>query len=154
MGEPGGGHPGRRLAGVVVAAGPGVAGPWPGQRVAVDTIVSCGTCYWCQRGEVTRCPALGALGLHGDGGPAVLCNAPARLCLPVPDTVADDEAALAEPLAVAVRALRRGSLRPGERVAVVGAGTVGLMAVQAAATFGAGSVAVVETLARRQVLAG
>jgi (R,R)-butanediol dehydrogenase / meso-butanediol dehydrogenase / diacetyl reductase len=99
---------GHEFAGVVVAAGADVTGPWPGQRVAVDTIVSCGTCYWCQRGEVTRCPALGALGLHGDGGLAELCNAPARICLPVPDTVADDEAALAEPLAVAVRALRRG----------------------------------------------
>jgi D-arabinose 1-dehydrogenase-like Zn-dependent alcohol dehydrogenase len=43
---------------------------------AVDTIVSCGSCHWCQRGEVTRCPALGALGLHGDGGLAELCNAP------------------------------------------------------------------------------
>ena len=128
-------------------------GPGPGQRVAVDTIVSCGTCHWCRRGEVTRCPALGALGLHGDGGLAELCNAPARMCLPVPDTVADDEAALAEPLAVAVRALRRGGLRPGERVAVVGAGAVGLMAVQAAAAFGADSVAVVEPLPERRALA-
>jgi (R,R)-butanediol dehydrogenase/meso-butanediol dehydrogenase/diacetyl reductase len=102
---------------------------------------------------VTRCPALGALGLHGDGGLAELCNAPARICLPVPDTVADDEAALAEPLAVAVRALRRGGLRSGERVAVVGAGAVGLMAVQAAAAFGADGVAVVEPLPERRALA-
>ena len=144
---------GHEFAGVVVAVGAGVTGLLPGQRVAVDTIVSCGGCHWCQRGEVTRCPALGALGLHGDGGLAELCNAPARMCLPVPDTVADDEAALAEPLAVAVRALRRGGLRPGERVAVVGAGTVGLMAVQAAAASGAGSVAVIEPLPERRALA-
>jgi (R,R)-butanediol dehydrogenase/meso-butanediol dehydrogenase/diacetyl reductase len=144
---------GHEFAGVVVAVGAGVTGPLPGQRVAVDTIVSCGSCHWCQRGEVTRCPALGALGLHGDGGLAELCNAPARMCLPVPDTVADDAAALAEPLAVAVRALRRGGLRPGERVAVVGAGAVGLMAVQAAAAFGAGSVAAVEPLPQRRALA-
>jgi len=144
---------GHEFAGVVVAAGAGVSGPWPGQRVAVDTIVSCGSCHWCQRGELTRCPALGALGLHADGGLAELCNAPARMCLPVPDTVADDAAALAEPLAVAVRALRRGGLRPGERVAVVGAGAVGLMAVQAAAAFGADSVAAVEPLPQRQALA-
>jgi (R,R)-butanediol dehydrogenase / meso-butanediol dehydrogenase / diacetyl reductase len=144
---------GHEFAGVVVAAGAEVTGSWPGQRVAVDTIVSCGTCYWCRRGEVTRCPALGALGLHGDGGLAELCNAPARICLPVPDTVADDEAALAEPLAVAVRALRRGGLCPGERVAVVGAGAVGLMAVQAAAALGADDVAVVEPLPQRRALA-
>jgi 2-desacetyl-2-hydroxyethyl bacteriochlorophyllide A dehydrogenase len=75
------------------------------------------------------------------------------MCLPVPDTVADDEAALAEPLAVAVRALRRGGLRPGERVAVVGAGAVGLLAVQAAAAFGAGRVTVAEPLTERRALA-
>jgi len=144
---------GHEFAGVVVAAGGGVTGLLPGQRVAVDTIVSCGSCRWCYNGEVTRCSALGALGLHGDGGLAELCNAPARMCLPVPDAVADDEAALAEPLAVAVRALRRGGLRPGERVAVVGAGAVGLMAMQAAAAFSADSVTVIEPLPARRTLA-
>ena len=144
---------GHEFAGVVTAAGDGVTEPAPGQRAAVDTIVYCGTCHWCRRGEVVRCPLLGALGLHGDGGLAQLCNAPARMCLSVPDSVADDEAALAEPLAVAVRALRRGALRPGERVAVVGLGAVGLMAVQAAAALGAESVAVVEPLPERRALA-
>jgi (R,R)-butanediol dehydrogenase / meso-butanediol dehydrogenase / diacetyl reductase len=144
---------GHEFAGVVVAVGDGVTGLRPGQRVAVDTIVSCGSCRWCWHGEVTRCPALGALGLHGDGGLAQLCNAPERMCLPVPDAVADDEAALAEPLAVAVRALRRGGLRPGERVAVVGAGAVGLMAMQAAAAFSAETVTVIEPLPARRALA-
>jgi (R,R)-butanediol dehydrogenase / meso-butanediol dehydrogenase / diacetyl reductase len=144
---------GHEFAGVVAAVGDGVTKPSPGQRVAVDTIVYCGTCHWCRRGEVIRCPSLGALGLHADGGLAALCNAPARMCLPVPDSVADDEAALAEPLAVAVRALRRGGLQPGERVAVVGLGAVGLMAVQAAAAFGAESVAVAEPLPERRALA-
>jgi (R,R)-butanediol dehydrogenase / meso-butanediol dehydrogenase / diacetyl reductase len=144
---------GHEFAGVVTAAGAGVTGIAPGQRAAVDTIVYCGTCHWCRRGEVIRCRSLGALGLHADGGLAELCNAPARMCLPVPDSVADDEAALAEPLAVAVRALRRGGLQPGERVAVVGLGAVGLMAVQAAAAFGADSVAVIEPLPERRALA-
>jgi threonine dehydrogenase-like Zn-dependent dehydrogenase len=67
--------------------------------------------------------------------------------------VTDDEAALAEPLAVAVRALRRGGLRSGERVTVVGAGAIGLLAVQAAAASGAGGVAVVEPLLERRALA-
>jgi (R,R)-butanediol dehydrogenase/meso-butanediol dehydrogenase/diacetyl reductase len=144
---------GHEFAGVVAAVGDRVTEPVPGQRVAVDSIVYCGACHWCRRGEVTRCPALGALGLHGDGGLAAACNAPARMCLPVPDTVGDDEAALAEPLAVAVRALRRGGLQPGERVAVVGAGAVGLMVVQAAVAFGAERVAVAEPLPQRRALA-
>jgi (R,R)-butanediol dehydrogenase / meso-butanediol dehydrogenase / diacetyl reductase len=144
---------GHEFAGVVTAVGEGVTEPAPGQRAAVDTIVYCGTCYWCRRGEVIRCPSLGALGLHADGGLARLCNAPARMCLPVPDSVPDDEAALAEPLAVAVRALRRGGLQPGERVAIVGLGAVGLMALQAAIAFGADSVAVIEPLPERRALA-
>jgi (R,R)-butanediol dehydrogenase/meso-butanediol dehydrogenase/diacetyl reductase len=144
---------GHEFTGVVVAAGDGTTGPAPGQRVAVDTIVYCGSCHWCRRGEFTRCPSLGVLGLHGDGGLAELCNAPAQMCLPVPDTVADDEAPLVETLAVAVRALRRGGLQPSERVAVVGAGAVGLMTLQAARAFGAGRVAVVEPLAARRDLA-
>jgi threonine dehydrogenase-like Zn-dependent dehydrogenase len=109
---------GHEFAGVVTAVGEGVTEPVPGHRVAVDTIVYCGTCHWCRRGEVIRCPLLGALGLHADGGLAEICNAPARMCLPVPDSVADDEAALAEPLAVAVRALRTGG-----RAVVLGIGT-------------------------------
>jgi threonine dehydrogenase-like Zn-dependent dehydrogenase len=63
--------PPHEFAGVVVAVGHGVTGLSPGQRVAVDTIVSCGSCRWCWHGEVTRCAALGALGLQGDGGLAV-----------------------------------------------------------------------------------
>ena len=144
---------GHEFAGVVTAVGEGVTEPARGQRAAVDTIVYCGSCYWCRRGEVIRCPSLGALGLHADGGLAALCNAPARMCLPVPDSVPDDEAALAEPLAVAVRALRRGGLQPGERVAIVGLGAVGLMALQAAIAFGADSVAVIEPLPERRALA-
>ncbi len=143
---------GHEFTGLVVAAGDGVTELVPGQRVAVDTFVYCGACHWCRRGEFTRCPALGVLGLHGDGGLAELCNAPARMCLPVPDTVADDEAPLVETLAVAVRALRRGGLRPGERVAVVGAGAVGLMVLQAARAFGADTVAVIEPLPARRDL--
>jgi len=144
---------GHEFVGVVTAVGPGVTEPALGQRAAVDTIVYCGTCHWCRRGEVIRCPSLGALGLHADGGLAGLCNAPARMCLPVPDSVPDDDAALAEPLAVAVRALRRGRLQPGERVAIVGAGAVGLMALQAAIAFGAESAVVIEPLPERRALA-
>jgi (R,R)-butanediol dehydrogenase/meso-butanediol dehydrogenase/diacetyl reductase len=67
-----------------------------------------------------------------DGGLAEFCNVPETTCLPVPERVSDEAAALAETLAVGVRALRRGRLTVGERIAVVGGGPVGLMALQAA----------------------
>jgi (R,R)-butanediol dehydrogenase/meso-butanediol dehydrogenase/diacetyl reductase len=145
---------GHEFAGEVVAVGAGVTGLRRGDRVAADTLIFCGECYWCRRHQVTLCERLAALGLMADGGLAELCNAPAHTLLPIPDGVSDEAGALAETLAVAVRALRRGRLEIGERVAVIGAGAVGLMAVQAAVAGGASAVTAVEPLAGRRRLAG
>jgi (R,R)-butanediol dehydrogenase/meso-butanediol dehydrogenase/diacetyl reductase len=144
---------GHEFSGEVVAVGAGVDRYRPGDRVAADTLVFCGECYWCKRHRVTLCERLGALGLMADGGLAGLCNAPASTLLPLPAGVTDDAGALAETLAVAVRALRRGRLAVGESVAVVGAGAVGLMALQAAKAGGASTVSVVEPLPERRNLA-
>jgi (R,R)-butanediol dehydrogenase/meso-butanediol dehydrogenase/diacetyl reductase len=143
---------GHEFAGAVVAVGAGVAATRVGDRVAADTLIFCGECYWCRRHQVTRCDRLAALGLMADGGLAELCNAPAHTLLPLPAGVSDEAGALAETLAVAVRALRRGRLSVGERVAVIGAGAIGLMAVQAALAAGATAVDVLEpSPARRQL---
>lgn len=144
---------GHEFSGEVVAVGAGVDRYRPGDRVAADTLIFCGECYWCKRHQVTLCERLGALGLMADGGLAGLCNAPASTLLPLPDGVTDEAGALAETLAVAVRALRRGRLAVGESVAVVGAGAVGLMALQAARAGGASTVSVVEPLPERRNLA-
>ena len=140
---------GHEFAAEVVAVGAGATFE-PGQRVAADTLIWCGRCYWCLRHQVSLCERLAALGLMADGGLAELCNAPETTCLRVPDGVSDEAAALAETLAVGVRALRRGRLSVGERVVVVGAGAVGLMALQAARASGASHVALVEPRADRR----
>jgi (R,R)-butanediol dehydrogenase / meso-butanediol dehydrogenase / diacetyl reductase len=145
---------GHEFSAVVDSVGARVDGLRPGQRVAADVVVYCGRCRWCRRNKVVRCERMAALGLHADGGLAELCNAPAAMCFPVADSVADDAAALTESLAVGVRALRRGSLAAGERVAVVGAGPVGLMTLQAALALGAERVTVVEPDPSRRALAG
>lgn len=144
---------GHEFTGIVEAVGADVKELSVGERIACDVLVTCGRCRWCWRGETTRCPQMAALGLQADGGLAERCNAPARACLPLPSSVSDDDGALAETLAVAVRALRRGRLQPGEHVAVVGAGPVGLLAAQAAAAFGAAEVTVIESHAARRELA-
>ena len=144
---------GHEFSGMVVAVGQGVRTLRVGDRVAADTLIYCGTCYWCQRHQVSLCERLAALGLMADGGLAEFCNAPAATCLCIPDGVADDAAALAETLAVGVRALRRGRFVAGERVTVIGAGAVGLMTLQAALAMGAASVTVVEPLGARRQLA-
>jgi (R,R)-butanediol dehydrogenase / meso-butanediol dehydrogenase / diacetyl reductase len=144
---------GHEFAGEVVAIGPGVDLYEPGDLVAADTLIFCGECYWCRRHQVTLCERLGALGLMADGGLAELCNAPVRTLLPIPKGVSAEAGSLAETLAVAVRALRRGRFSIGESVAIAGAGAVGLMALQAALAGGASTVGVVETLPERRRIA-
>jgi (R,R)-butanediol dehydrogenase/meso-butanediol dehydrogenase/diacetyl reductase len=135
---------GHEFSGEVVALGPGANRFKVGQRVAVDTLIWCGGCFWCLRHQVNLCERLAALGLMADGGLAEFCNVPETTCLPVPDNLSDEAAALAETLAVGVRALRRGRLTLGERIAVVGGGPVGLMALQAALASGAATATLIE----------
>jgi (R,R)-butanediol dehydrogenase/meso-butanediol dehydrogenase/diacetyl reductase len=144
---------GHEFAGEIVAAGDDVRGLQAGDRVAPDTLIYCGHCFWCQRHQVHLCESLAALGLMADGGLAEFCVAPARMCVRLPPALPSDHAALAEPLAVAVHALRRGRLAPGETMAVVGAGAVGLCMLQAALHGGARRVVVVEPDPSRRQLA-
>jgi (R,R)-butanediol dehydrogenase/meso-butanediol dehydrogenase/diacetyl reductase len=144
---------GHEFAGEVVGAGADVRGLQVGDRVAPDTVIYCGHCFWCLRHQVHLCEHLAALGLMADGGLAEFCLAPARMCVRLPASLPLDHAALAETLAVGVHALRRGRLTPGETVAVVGAGAVGLCALQAALHGGARRVVVVEPDPARRRLA-
>jgi (R,R)-butanediol dehydrogenase/meso-butanediol dehydrogenase/diacetyl reductase len=144
---------GHEVCGVVRQVGAGVDGPRPGQRVALDTVISCGGCYWCLRHQVNRCPQLAGLGLMFDGGLAECCNVPADAAMVLPDAVSDTAGALLETLAVGVRGLRRGRLQLGERVCVLGGGAVGLLAGQAARASGASEVGLVEPLPERRQIA-
>lgn len=144
---------GHEFAGEVVEVGPGVTELTPGDRVAPDVIVACGRCYWCQRHQPMLCDGMAALGLSGDGGLAEYCRVPVGMCVRLPAGMPFDHAALAEPLSVAVRAVRKGRLGIGETVAIFGGGTIGLLALQAARNAGAGAVYVVEPHAGRRALA-
>jgi (R,R)-butanediol dehydrogenase / meso-butanediol dehydrogenase / diacetyl reductase len=141
---------GHEVCGVVLGAGPGVDSPRPGQRVALDTVISCGGCYWCVRHQPNRCERMATLGLSYDGGLAECCNVPASATTVLPDAVSDTAGAMMEPLAVGVRALRRGRLQLGDRVCVVGGGATGLMAAQAARASGAAEVGLVEPSPERR----
>jgi (R,R)-butanediol dehydrogenase / meso-butanediol dehydrogenase / diacetyl reductase len=143
---------GHELAGEVVAAGPGAAAR-VGDMVAVDGLLSCGQCRECRRGAPNRCPHFGQVGLTSDGGLQPLVNVPAAAAIVMPRGTAPEAGALAETLSVAVRAFHRASLGPGDVVAVVGCGPVGLLAVQAARAMGASRVTAVEPLASRRSIA-
>lgn len=143
---------GHEFAGEVVAVGKGVTKFRVGDRLAPDVLIYCGECFWCQRHQVSLCDKLAALGLMGDGGLAEYCTLPESMAIALPNGLSDDHAALAEPLSVAVRAIRKGRLLAGERVAVFGGGTIGQFCVQSALAAGAGEVFLVEPLAARRQL--
>jgi (R,R)-butanediol dehydrogenase/meso-butanediol dehydrogenase/diacetyl reductase len=143
---------GHEFAGEVVAVGEGVELA-VGERVGCETLITCGHCRYCRAGDGNRCESLAAVGLMAHGGLAETCTVPAATCLPLPAGVSYEAGALCETLSVAVRALGRGRLAPGESVLVTGGGAVGLMAAQAAAALGAERVAVAEPLDRRRDLA-
>ena len=143
---------GHEFVGRVETVGAGVTRVAPGDRVAVEPNYSCGTCPLCREGNKNLCLARTAVGIDVDGCFAELVRVPARCCWPAPAGVADEDLVLTEPLAVAVRAVDRADVRSGETVAVVGAGTLGLLAVQVARGHGA-RILVVSRTARRFALA-
>ena len=143
---------GHEFAGEVVEVGPGVKVK-PGTRLTPDVLITCGHCYWCKRNQGTLCDSLAALGLMGHGGLAEYCKVPLSMCLEVPQSLTSEHAALAEPLSVAVRTVRKGRLQVGESVTVFGGGTIGLFCLQVALSAGASRVYVVEPLPNRRKLA-
>ena len=127
--------PGHESSGTVVALGPRVTSVSEGDRVVVECIQGCGECRECMRDEAIRCSDRREVGVIGqDGACAEYLITRARYLHSVPDTVSLAEAALAEPLAVVIKGLRRLGSRPSgdqpRRCAVFGAGTIGHLAAQ------------------------
>lgn len=132
--------PGHEISGEIAALGSEVRGFQLGDRVAVEPLVVCRECPCCRTGNYQLCRNLQVLGNMRDGGFAEALLTPAYTLFPLPDAVDFEVGALAEPLAVAVHAVRIGGVRLGDRVLVQGAGTIGLMGVAAAVAAGAADV--------------
>jgi L-iditol 2-dehydrogenase len=118
-----------------------------GTPVTVFPLLWCGKCRECERGEYARCHDYGYLGSRSDGGFAEWVVAPRKNLLPLPAGVSLDEGAMTEPAAVALHAMRRAQLRPGETVAVFGAGPIGLLVAQWARALGAARVVIFDVAA-------
>ncbi len=122
--------PGHEFVGRVTAVGPDVSRVTVGDRVAVEPNWGCGACDLCREGSGNLCLRRTAVGIDRAGGFAELVALPERACWRAPAEVTDDRLLLTEPLAVVVRAVGRAAPRAGECAAVVGAGTLGLLALQ------------------------
>jgi 2-desacetyl-2-hydroxyethyl bacteriochlorophyllide A dehydrogenase len=137
--------PGHEVAGVIEQAGERVTGLRPGDRVALHYMVTCGLCEACARGTEQFCVRGQMIGKHIDGGYAELIRIPARSVVPLPDAVSFEHGAVIMcSSATSFHALRKARLVAGERVAIIGAGGLGLSAVQLARASGASAVYAVD----------
>ena len=121
---------GHELVGHVETLGADVERLSVGDRIVIEPNYSCGTCPLCREGNRNLCLSRTTVGIDVDGGFAELVRVPSRCVWPVPASVTDAQVLVTEPLAVVVRAVNRGTPRAGESAAVVGAGTLGLLALQ------------------------
>lgn len=128
---------GHEFCGQVVATGPGVTGPEPGDRVVLSSLITCGVCDVCRDGDPHLCPRREVFGMKRPGGFAELVAVPATTVWPLPEKVSPLEGALVEPLANAVHVFTLVQARLPETVVVIGAGTIGLLCLQVARALGA-----------------
>jgi len=146
---------GHEFAGVVRAGGAEVVRFAPGDRVTAAHHVPCGTCWACRHGSESMCPQFKATNVDPCGF-AELIRIPRlhveRVAFRLPDGMTDEEASFTEPLACAVRAVERSHALPGDRIAVVGGGGMGLLIAQALTARGADAI-VLDVAERRLALA-
>jgi 2-desacetyl-2-hydroxyethyl bacteriochlorophyllide A dehydrogenase len=130
---------GHEWCGVVAAAGSHVDRSWIGRRVVGDTMLGCGQCYRCRSGRQHLCEDRTEVGISGGkaGALAEQLAVPASSLRELPDTVDDAAGAMVEPGGNALRAVWAAELHPGDRVLVLGPGTIGLLASQFARAAGA-----------------
>jgi len=122
--------PGHEFSGVVEAVGAKVTHLKPGARVAVQTLIPCGHCRFCWRGEINLCDNLLELGSLRPGGYEEYVVAPAYALHPIADHFSLEEAAMTEPSANAHAVVRMADIRTGDTVVVIGPGPIGLLVMQ------------------------
>lgn len=123
-----------------------------GQAVAARPLSGCGSCRYCIAGRPDHCDAFRLVGLDRPGGFAELVAVPAEELFALPTSLVGADQALVEPMAIARRALRRTDLRPGETVAVIGAGPIGLAVTNWARALGAATIVVSDPSPSRREL--
>ncbi len=145
---------GHEPAGTVVKTGPGVTGWSPGDRAALEPAIYCYHCEFCRSGHHNVCANIRFLSNPGiPGFFREFVNLPAVNLLPIPPTISLELATLAEPLAVAAHSMKFADVKPGETVAVYGAGPIGLLTLACLKVAGAGRIWAIEPVAHRREMA-
>jgi L-iditol 2-dehydrogenase len=140
---------GHEAAGVVETVGDKVKGLDQGQRVTFDSTMYCGTCDYCSSGRVNLCECRRVIGVSCDeysqnGALAEYVAVPGKTVYPIPDSMTFEQAACVEPLSVAVHAVNRAGVLTGKTAVVIGAGMIGLLAIQVIKSRGCAKVFAVD----------
>jgi propanol-preferring alcohol dehydrogenase len=136
---------GHEVAGIVEKIGPQVTNVRIGERVCLHYNITCGDCYHCSTGNDQFCEKVLMLGHYTNGGYAEYIAVPARNAIQLPDEIPFEQGAtLMCASATALHALRKSRIKPGETVAIFGAGGLGQSAIQLARAFGAINVYAVD----------
>jgi len=146
---------GHEYSGHVVAIGPDVTRWKVGDTVVGGPAPRCGTCEYCRAARPSLCTGRNTPGMqtHTDGAFAEFVRTHEDAILRIPDGVSLREAALAEPLAVALHGLTRGGVTAGQRVLITGAGPIGTLSIAAARARGVDDIVVSEPHPKRRALA-
>lgn len=145
---------GHEFSAWVAGLGEGVAELAVGQLVAVEPAIHCGECESCQHGHPNLCPNVRFCGTPPiDGVFAEYAVMPAENCFPLPEGFTSSEGAMLEPLGVAIHTVDLAHLKPGDTVAVLGAGPIGLLTAAMARAAGASEIYITEPLAYRREFA-
>lgn len=135
---------GHEVSGEIVKLGSQVTGLAKGQKVTIQPQVVCGTCYPCRHGKYNLCEELKVMGFQTTGVASHYFAVDALKVTPLPEEMSFDEGAMIEPLAVAVHAIRRAGDVKGAKIAVLGAGPIGILVAQTAKGLGAESVMITD----------
>ncbi|MCD8169837.1 MAG: alcohol dehydrogenase catalytic domain-containing protein [Clostridiales bacterium] len=135
---------GHEVSGQITALGQGVEGLSVGQKVTIQPQVVCGECYPCRHGKYNLCEELKVMGFQTTGVASHYFAVDAAKVTPLPDDLTYDEGAMIEPLAVAVHAIRQAGDVSGKKIAVLGAGPIGILVAQVAKGMGADAVMVTD----------
>ena len=149
---------GHEAAGEIVATGPRVEKWRAGDRVTFDSTIYCGVCHFCCQGQINLCENRRVVGVSPTeykqhGAFAEFVAVPSRILYRLPDTLPFDQAAMIEPVSIAVHAVQRITIAATDTVVVVGSGMIGLLIVQALRWAGAKRIVAVDLAENRLTLA-
>lgn len=149
---------GHEASGIISETTPEVSGWKVGDRVTFDSTISCGECFYCNRGDINLCDNRRVLGVSCDeyrqnGAFAEFVAVPAHILYAIPDNISFEQAAMIEAVSIAVHAAAISSIQSNDTAVVIGCGMIGLLCIQALKAAGGGKVIAIDQIDKKLEMA-